>query len=129
MGQAPGAAAIRLEKIALNVACEPEMRGDLPLCHDGPLAYQSSLPLHAWAEAIRAAGIPAEVSYHAGTYLCNAALYFTHYFGQLMQLKTQAAFIHLPLDPSQVGDLTPDAVALPAAISAAAIRTILATLD
>jgi pyroglutamyl-peptidase len=76
---------------------------------------------------IGAEGIPAEVSFHAGVYLCNAALYFTHYFIDRMQLTTQAAFIHLPLDPSQAV-AEQNTASLPASASAAAIRMLLETL-
>jgi hypothetical protein len=42
-----------------------------------------------------------------------------------MRLRTQAAFIHLPLDLTQTGGLPQDFAALPAATSAAAVRLIL----
>jgi pyroglutamyl-peptidase len=80
------------------------------------------------AERIRAAGIPAEVSFQAGTYLCNAALYLTHYYIERKKLKTRAAFVHLPLDASQVLDAKQKTPSLPAAQSAAAIRILLETL-
>jgi pyroglutamyl-peptidase len=125
LGQAPGSAKIQLEAIALNLACERGEQSARPLCDDGPLAYQSTLPLFQWAERIRAAGIPAEVSFHAGTYLCNAALYLTHYHIERRELKTRAAFIHLPLDPSQVISENRDCACLPAGLSAKAIRIVL----
>lgn len=127
LGQAPGSARIRLEAVGLNIACTGE-DADRPLVPDGPLAYRSRLPLGDWAVKLRAAGVPAEVSYHAGTYLCNAALYLTHYFSERMGLRTQAAFIHVPLDPSQVIDEPGEMATLPAALSAAAIRRILEEL-
>jgi len=125
LGQAPGSAKIQLEAIGLNVACDRGSNLAERLCDDGPLAYQSNIPLFDWAERIRAAGIPAEVSFHAGTYLCNAVLYLTHYYIQRSELKTRAAFIHLPLDPSQVISEKRDCACLPAALSAKAIRIVL----
>ena len=67
------------------------------LVDDGPVAYRSALPLAEWSAALRADGLPAAVSYHAGAFLCNATLYLTHYYVQRLELATQAAFIHLPL--------------------------------
>ena len=54
----------------------PGNRSAKPLVPDGPVAYQSQLPLGSWAELLRQAGIPARVSYHAGTYLvqCDSLL-------------------------------------------------------
>ena len=73
------------------------------LAHDGPLAYRSQLPLASWAQQLRSAGIPAQVSFHAGTYLCNALLYLSLHLAQRRGLRTQAAFIlssarHVPGD-------------------------------
>jgi pyroglutamyl-peptidase len=128
LGQAPGSAQVQLEAIGLNVACDDDSSIDRRLCDDGPVAYRSSLPLFEWAERIRLAGTPAEVSFHAGTFLCNAALYLTHYYAERMRLKTQAAFIHVPLDPRQVPAEKDDVPSLSAAHAAKAIRTILETL-
>ncbi|MEX2141147.1 MAG: pyroglutamyl-peptidase I [Pirellulales bacterium] len=128
LGQAPDSDKIRLEAVALNIACPPNAVRDRPLCSEGPLAYRSSLPLDDLAEKIRAAGIPVEVSYHAGTYLCNAALYLTHYYIDRLELKTRAAFIHLPLDASQdVAPIHAD-TRWSTALSAAAIKIVLESL-
>ena len=130
LGQAPGYAAIQLEAIGVNVGL---LHGAAPeeaslLAADGPVAYRSSLPLESWAAQLRASGIPAQVSFHAGTYLCNAALYLAHYFIERLSLPTQAAFLHIPLDPSQVlADCNP-AASCPIAISAVAIRQLLEAL-
>jgi len=132
LGQAPGDAAIRLETVGLNV--RSPARDGLPsqtfgpLVSDGPLAYASALPMAILSERIRAAGIPAAVSHHAGTFVCNATLYMSHYLAERMALKTQVGFLHLPLDTSQAaldGGKTPS---LPASLSAAAIREVLAAL-
>jgi pyroglutamyl-peptidase len=127
LGQAPGSARIQLEAIGLNIACDEAVGIDRRLCDDGPLAYRSTLPLFEWVERVRAAGIPAEVSYHAGTYLCNAALYLTHYYIEQRGLKTQAAFVHVPLDPTQVSAEEATA-SLPFSVTVAAIRILLESL-
>jgi len=130
LGQAPGEAYIRIEAIGINVAGGRDQRPEeyVPLIDDGPSAYRSQLPLADWARKLRGEGIPAEMSYHAGTYLCNAALYLTHYYAQRDALKTQAAFFHIPLTPSQtVGELS-NIPSLPTAESVRALRLILEEL-
>ena len=74
---------------------------------------------------LRDAHIPAEISYHAGTYLCNATLYFSCYLAERMTLKTKSAFVHLPLDVSQTAAQAQHMAALPATTSADALRLIL----
>ncbi len=103
LGQAPGSATVKLEAIGLNVGGRSEQRPEdfRRLVEDGPVAYRTALPLDEWSSVLRGEGIPTTVSYHAGSYLCNAILYLSHYFAETMNLKTQSAFVHLPLDYSQ----------------------------
>lgn len=130
LGQAPGAGRVALEMIGVNVAQERHCPADLagPLAPDGPAAYRSELPLAEWSRMIQERGIPATVSFHAGAYLCNAALYLTHYLSERMGLETRAAFFHLPLDTSQAIEAAGDLPSLPAAVSALAVRVALADL-
>jgi len=127
LGQAPGIGHVQLEAVGINVGGRREMRGEeyFPLADDGPAAYRSTLPLPQWARRLRDADIPAEVSYHAGTYLCNAILYLSHYMIERKGLKTQSAFLHLPLDPSQLPAAGNDEPSLPAIVSAGALRLLL----
>ncbi len=103
LGQAPGAAEIRLEAFGVNLggAIHQMPEDYMPLVIDGPEAYRSDLPLAAWARGLREQGVPARVSYHAGTYLCNATLYLSLHYAREMRLRTRAAFVHLPLAPQQ----------------------------
>ena len=131
LGQAPGSTRIQLEAIAVNVGGSSTQSPDQfrPLVEGGPIAYRSPLPLGDWAVRLREARVPAQVSYHAGTYLCNATLYFSCYLAERMALKTRAAFIHLPLDPSQTAEQAQDLASLPAATAAEALSLILADLS
>ncbi len=130
LGQAPGSTRVQLESIAINIGgSSMQMPEDFrPLVDGGPIAYRSPLPLGAWATQLRDKGIPAQVSYHAGTYLCNATLYFSCYLSERMGLKTRSAFVHLPLDPSQTAAQSQDLASLPAQLSADALQTILAEM-
>jgi pyroglutamyl-peptidase len=127
LGQAPGSSRLRLEAIGLNLGAE---RGQLPrlLAADGPVAYRTSLPLDDWSAQLNAAGIPAAVSYHAGTYLCNAIFYMSCHLVERMALATQSAFIHLPLDVTQTVDPPSDDPSLPTALTAEGLRLILGEL-
>lgn len=130
LGQAPGAARIQLEQLAVNVAGHPEqVAEDFDVLEpNGPQAYRSALPLARWAKLLRGEGIPTAVSYHAGTYLCNATLYWSHYFAEHLRLPTKSAFVHLPLDVSQAVDAMQAWPAMPAATSAAAVQQLLVEL-
>jgi pyroglutamyl-peptidase len=130
LGQAPGRGRIVLEAVGVNIGGSSSQTGDQyrPLVDDGPVAYQSELPLDHWAIMLRREGIPADVSYHAGTFLCNATLYYSHYVCEALALSTRVAFIHLPLDCSQTVGLKDDIASLPAQLSAHALRVILAEI-
>jgi pyroglutamyl-peptidase len=130
LGQAPGIGRIHLEAVGINVGGHSSLLPDQfqPLVEVGPAAYRSTLPLADWASKLRQAGIPTQVSYHAGTYLCNATLYLTHHFVQQRGLKTQAVFIHLPLSPEQVLEERQDYPSLSATTVAAGLRIVLQQL-
>ncbi len=130
LGQAPGRRGIELEMIGLNVAggLEQEAEEAGRLVPEGPVAYRSQLPLGRWAAEIRQAGIACQVSYHAGTFLCNAILYLAHYLAEQRGLPTRSTMIHVPLEVSQVSSGERLLTALPAATMATALRLILADL-
>jgi pyroglutamyl-peptidase len=130
LGQAPGSGRVHLESIAVNVGGTSRQLPDefVPLVADGPAAYRTGLPLGEWSQTLRNIGIPAQVSFHAGTYLCNAIFYLGQHFVAEQGLKTQCVFIHLPLAPSQVTADRQDLPSLPSPIAAAALRLVLGEL-
>jgi pyroglutamyl-peptidase len=130
LGQAPGSGRIQLEAIGVNVGGTSSQLPDAfqTLEPAGPAAYRSDLPLADWAARLREAGIPAVVSYHAGTYLCNAILYLSLHLSRIGGLKTRSTFIHLPLAPQQVLAERNDHASIPATFTAAGVRLILDTL-
>jgi pyroglutamyl-peptidase len=103
LGQAPGACAVHLEAIALNVAGVTHGSGGLfgAILPEAPVAYRSHCPLARMCTELHSAGIPASISYHAGTYLCNAVLYLTHHWHAIRKLPCPIAFAHLPLTLEQ----------------------------
>ncbi len=130
LGQAPGSAALHLETTGLNIAGMSDERPEdfRRLVDDGPVAYRSELPLAAWAAKLRAAGVPAQVSHHAGTFLCNATLYWSHHVIAERGLSTRAGFIHVPLDVSQVVVQARELPSLPTETVVAGLQSILAEL-
>ena len=126
LGQAPGSAVVQLERVAINVGGHSDQprHEHRPLSDDGPVAYRSTLPLDEWVPLLRGAGIPTVMSFHAGTFLCNATLYWTHYLAERNGWPTQAVFVHLPLATSQVAADNHSMASLPAALSAHGVRLI-----
>lgn len=100
VGQAGGRSAITPELVGINLrhARIPDNAGrqpeDEPIVAGGEDAYFSTLPVRSMAEAIRKAGIPSEVSYSAGAYVCNDLLYtlLSHFRGT----RTRVGFLHIP---------------------------------
>lgn len=119
LGQAAAASGIRLEAVGLNVGAEPDSTGHALIEPGGPTAYRTDLPLDDWADALILSGLPASVSYHAGTYLCNATLYWSLHFAETRRLKAKSVFLHLPFAPEQ--NETP---AMRAEDTARAVRTL-----
>lgn len=120
LGQAPGASLIRLEGIAVNMGSN-----HCPLVEDGPAAYQSKLPLTEWSQKLQGRGIPNQVSYHAGTYLCNATLYMSQYYAACEGLRTESTFIHLPVSPHQVASRPKPMPSMSVPLMAAGVALIL----
>jgi pyroglutamyl-peptidase len=127
LGQAPGNACVQLEAVAINVGGNSNKLPEEyePLVHDGPVAYRSDLPLADWASRLRKDGIPSQVSYHAGTYLCNATLYLSQYLTEQKGLKTRSTFIHFPLEISQTLQSRQDLAAMPITTLVATLKLIL----
>lgn len=127
LGQAPGVSRVQMEAIAVNVAGMTEAAGDFfgPLVPGGPTAYRTKFPLDQWNQELRASGIPSSVSFHAGTYLSNAAMFLTHHWHEMHQRSCPIGFVHIPLTPEQVLHSRRDLPSMPRVQSADAIGRIL----
>lgn len=124
LGQAAGASSLHLEQFALNARRQRLQTSDLvlPLESEGPAAYRSNLPLAAWTRGLRETGVPAELSLHAGDYLCNAAMYWSHYLIEAAGRQPNVAFVHVPIDISQAIHCERETPSLPTEITATALR-------
>lgn len=131
VGQAGGRAQISLERVAINVddARIADNAGrqpiDTPIVVGGPAAYFTSLPIKAMLLALREAGIPAEVSQTAGTYVCNHVFYGLMHALQNAK-NVRGGFIHIPYSPAQAA-YHPGAPSLAGDIVIAGLRTAIST--
>jgi len=106
IGQAGGRAAISLEQVAINLmeARIPDNSGwqpsAVPVVAQAPTAYFTTLPLKAIRLQLQQHGIPVQISYSAGTFVCNALMY--QLMHQLANLPAcRGGFIHIPYSPAQ----------------------------
>ncbi|ERL24075.1 pyroglutamyl-peptidase I family protein [Jonquetella sp. BV3C21] len=99
-GLASSRSALTPERVALNLdeARIPDNDGsqpsDIPVVPGAPAAYFGTLSALLWARALEKEGVPAQVSYSAGTYVCN------HVFFGLLHWQASrggvGGFCHLP---------------------------------
>ena len=113
LGEAARRPTISIERVALNLldyrmADNSGHRAvDEPVVPDGPAAYFVTLPVRAMLDAMRTAGIPAELSLSAGAFLCNQVTYELLHYLTTHQLDIPAGFVHLPALPEQVTNAYP----------------------
>ena len=111
LGLWPGSPMIRLERIGINVADFeiPDNEGtvvkDAAVDDNGATALKATLPLRRIEQALIDAGIPAQVSNTAGTFLCNATLYTMLHRLEARGRAVPCGFLHLPYMPAQVADI------------------------
>lgn len=107
IGQAGGRSQLTPEFVGINYvqARIPDNDGDQPLnqplVKGAPDAYFSQLPVYAMVEKMKANGIPASVSFTAGTYVCNAMLYCVLHALNTKYTNTKGGFMHVPYATSQ----------------------------
>lgn len=132
-GLAGGRDAIGVERVAVNLvdARIPDNDGAQPIdsasVPGAPDARFATLPVKAIVQAMMDAGIPAELSHSAGTFVCN------HVFFHALELASgrpgvRAGFVHVPWDDQHAAR---DAASLPlrdiATALEIAVRTTLST--
>ena len=131
LGQAEGRTQITPERIAINLDDarladnQGVMRNEMPIVLDGPVAYESTLPIKEIVKAINVAGVPAAVSLSAGAFLCNHVFYVAqdHFKGT----KVRSGFVHVPLMDEQ-GPEFPGLPTMPLEQMVTAVRAMLEVL-
>lgn len=101
MGVATGRSRITPERIAIN--CNDgaaDNAGYTPtgekIAKEGADGLFSTLPYQEMVKALTDAGLPAETSNSAGTYLCNNVMYHILLENKHKNLDRPAGFIHIP---------------------------------
>ena len=108
--QAGGRAGISIEKIAINYRDariqdnEGNQPQDCPILAEGTDAYFATLPVKKIVAELQKAGIPAQISYSAGTFVCNDIFYSLMHMAANEYPGIKAGFIHVPFIPLQVVD-------------------------
>ena len=108
IGQAGGRSAITPEKVGINIMDGriPDNAGyqpvDVTIREDGETAYFTSLPVKAMVQKMKDAGIPAALSYTAGSYVCNYLMYTLLYLIDKKFPGVRGGFIHVPYAMAQV---------------------------
>lgn len=102
VGEAGGRGRVSIERVGINLqdARIPDEDGaqpiDVPVVDGGPAAHFSTLPVKAALLAVRAAGVPGEVSHTAGTFVCNTIAY------AVGEQRVRGGFVHVPRLPEQM---------------------------
>ena len=135
LGEATRRMVISIERMAINLL-DYRMADnaghqaiDEPIVPDGPAAYFVTLPVRAMLEAVRAAGIPAELSLSAGAFLCNQVTYELLHYLTTHQLDIPAGFVHLPALPEQVTNAYPPMPSMALATMTCGIRAVIGALQ
>lgn len=108
IGQAGGRAALTPERVAINlddarIADNAGQRPqDQPIQPTGAPAYFTQLPVKEMVAAIQQAGLPAQLSTTAGTFVCNHLMYQAQYLRATEFPDLRAGFLHIPFLPEQV---------------------------
>lgn len=110
LGVAVGRSRVSLERVAINLddARIPDNAGsqlaDSPIQAQGPAAYFTTLPVRNILAEGQERNLPVELSYTAGTFVCN------HVFYELLHAtggQIPAGFIHIPQAQTPQGEGTP----------------------
>lgn len=128
VGQAGGRACVTVEKIGINLADAriPDNVGeqpiDEPLQKDGPDAYFATVPVKAMVQNVREHGLPCQVSFTAGTYVCNCVMYNVLHMCATKYQGIRAGFIHVPYACEQVVDKAGSTASMPVETIAKALE-------
>jgi pyroglutamyl-peptidase len=105
-GLASGRTSITPEQIAINLKEVPkessvaDNNGNRPyderISLGGPDGLFSLLPVRKMVDSMREQGIPAAISYSAGTFICNNTMYALLDYIRIHKLPMVGGFVHFP---------------------------------
>lgn len=110
VGQNASSGEIRVESTAGNYAHSEEEDADHNLWlyrsidMSGAPSYRSTLPIEEIVRNIKNAGITAEVSHSAGTFVCNCLMYLALRACETEFAGVPCGFVHVPALPEQCSD-------------------------
>ena len=110
VGQYGGTNCIRVERVAVNLrdARIADNAGAKPVDElvvpGAPDADFAPLPTRRIVEKLRGEDIPAQLSYSAGTFVCNNLLYCALHESAQKFPATRCGFVHVPYLPEQAKD-------------------------
>ena len=106
LGQQTGGSIILLERVGLNIHLGKDESKIKPknefIIPDGPAAYFVKLPFKSILSKLRKNEIPVNISFNAGTHLCNEVLYTMLNYVSTHKLSIKVGFIHIPMLPEQI---------------------------
>jgi pyroglutamyl-peptidase len=133
-GLAGGRTGITPERIAVNLkdiatdASYPDNKGarphDMPINPDGPDGLFTKLPIRRMVSCLKEAGIPASISYTAGTFICNNTMYGVLDYIRKNDLSMIAGFVHFPAS-EEMAEEHPAWPTLPQEMMLQGLRTII----
>lgn len=103
LGLHGSASALHVERVGINLKVIDGV--DYPIVEGGPDAYFSTLPTRAMVRRMADAGVPARLTYSAGTFLCNHIMYSVLHLIAERGDGLPAGFIHVPPTPELVTEL------------------------
>ena len=107
IGQAGGRSQLTPEWVGINFRNariadnEGNQPVQTPVIEGGPAAYFTMLPVFCMVEKMKENGIPASVSYSAGTYVCNDVMYSLLHYCHTEFKNTKGGFMHVPYSTEQ----------------------------
>ncbi|MBQ2558714.1 MAG: pyroglutamyl-peptidase I [Lachnospiraceae bacterium] len=114
VGQNAGVSTIRVESTAGNYAHAESEDNDHNLWlyrsieMSGAPSYRATLPIEKIVKNLGNAGIPAEVSHSAGTFVCNCLMYQMLRMQETEFPSASCGFVHVPCLPEQCADPAKD---------------------
>jgi pyroglutamyl-peptidase len=119
IGEAGDRPALCVERVAINVQDariadnDGAVPMDVPVVVGGPAAYFATLPVKDAAAALQSAGLPAEVSNSAGTFVCNHVFYSLMHFAATRGHGFRGGLLHVPRLPQQQAEHEDHASCMP----------------
>ncbi|MCJ8014922.1 pyroglutamyl-peptidase I [Paenibacillus sp. KQZ6P-2] len=136
-GLASGRTSITPEQIAINLKEVPkestvaDNNGNRPYNEavnpEGPDGLFTRLPVREMVESMKEQGIPASISYSAGTFICNNTMYALLDYIRIHNLPIAGGFVHFPAS-EEMAALKPSLPSLSHDTMLKGLQTIVRTL-